>query len=175
LVIDIGGGSTEIIFGSINKIQFKKSYPTGVVSVKEKYFEHSPPLKNEMENLKIELDQIFSGLQEKKFDFKRAIAIAGTPTTLATIKLNLSEYDEEKLVGYILKYDEIENLISQLSKLSELEILQKHKSVVKGREDVILSEAIILCYIMKLLRIEKIVVSTKGIRYGAICKESFDI
>ena len=153
LVIDIGGGSTEIIFGNGNNIQFKKSFKIGVVSVKEKYFKHSPPLKNEMKELKIELDQIFSGLREKKFDFKRAIAIAGTPTTLAAIKLNLSEYDEEKLEGYILKYEKIENLISELSKLNELEILQKHKSVVKGREDVILSGAIILCYIMKLLSI----------------------
>jgi exopolyphosphatase / guanosine-5'-triphosphate,3'-diphosphate pyrophosphatase len=175
LVIDIGGGSTEIILGNITNIQFKKSFQIGVVSFKEKYFKDSPPSKKNIENLETESGQVFSDLKEVELNFKRVIAIAGTPTTLAAIKLNLTEYDEEKLEGFILKDDEIKNLISELSKLNEVEILQKYKSVVKGREDVILSGAIILFQIMKLLKIDKISISTKGIRYGAICKELFNL
>ncbi len=171
LVIDIGGGSTEIIYGNTAVIHFKKSYQAGVVSLKEKYLKHSPPLKKEKENLEDELEKIFSDLAEKKFDFKRAIAIAGTPTTLAAIILNLPIYDEDKLEGSILKYDEVKNLLEELSKLTDLEILDKYSSVVKGREDVILSGTIILFHIMMILKIEAITVSTKGIRYGAIYKE----
>jgi exopolyphosphatase / guanosine-5'-triphosphate,3'-diphosphate pyrophosphatase len=171
LVIDIGGGSTEIIYGNINEIHFKKSYHLGVVSLKEKYLKHSPPLKNELENMETEIAQAFWVLKEKKFDFKRVIAIAGTPTTLASIRLNLPDYDEDKLEGSILKYDEIKNLLEELSKLNEMDILDKYRSVVKGREDVILSGTIILCHIMKILKIPAVTVSTKGIRYGAIYKE----
>ncbi len=175
LVIDIGGGSTEIIYGSINKIIFKKSYQIGVVSAKEKYLRNSSPEQNEINSYQTEFKQAFSDLKGMNFQFKRAIAIAGTPTTLAAIKLNLNEYDEDLLEGHILNYKEIENLVLELSALKESEILQKYKSVVKGREDVILSGSIILLYIMKLLEIDEVIVSTKGIRYGAICKELFNI
>ena len=174
LVIDIGGGSTEIIYGNINKINYKKSYQFGVVSGKEKYFKHSPPLEKEIRQLKNELEQVFTDLNKQKFKFKRAIAIAGTPTTLAAIKLKLAEYNEDLLEGYLLGFDEIENLILELSKLNEDEILHKYKTVIKGREDVILSGAVILLHIMKLLNIKEVVVSTKGIRYGAIYKELFN-
>ncbi len=173
LVIDIGGGSTEIIYGNTEEIHFKKSYQAGVVSLKEKYLKNSPPFKKEKENLEEELERIFSDLTEKKFDFKTAIAIAGTPTTLAAIKLNLPIYDEDKLEDSILKCDEIKILLEELSRLSELEILDNFRSVVKGREDVILSGTIILFYIMNLLKIDEVIVSTKGIRYGAIYKELF--
>ena len=171
LVIDIGGGSTEIIYGNTDEIHFKKSYQAGVVPLKEKYLKHSPPLKNEIESLKEELVSVFSDLKEKKFDIKRAIAIAGTPTTLAAIKLDMSIYDEDKLEGSILKYNEIKNLLEELSRLNEMDILDKYRSVIKGREDVILSGTIILFHIMKILKIPAITVSTKGIRYGAIYKE----
>ena len=173
IVIDIGGGSTEIIYGNRNKILFKKSYQTGVVTAKEKFLTHSPPNDAELSDFQNELKQVFKDIYKKDFIFNRSIAIAGTPTTLAAIKLNLPEYDEDILEGHILKGNEIKDLISELKKLNNQEILKKFKSVVKGREDVILSGAIILLFIMKLLKIDNILVSTKGIRYGVICKELF--
>ncbi len=173
LVIDIGGGSTEIIFGDMKKVIFKQSYQLGVVSAKEKYLKHAPPLQNEITNLQNEMDSIFGELKKKSFTVHRAIAIAGTPTTLAAIKLNLREYDEDLLEGHILSYNEIQNLILGLSNLSDIEILKKFKAVVNGREDVILNGAIILLHIMKLLGLNEVIVSTKGLRYGAVCKELF--
>ena len=173
VVIDIGGGSTEIIYGKRNKIVFKKSYQTGVVTAKEKFLKHSPPLPVEISNFQNELGLVFKDIKEKDFSIKRAVAIAGTPTTLAAIKLNLPEYDEDVLEGHILNCNEIGNLISELSKLNDAEIIDKFKAVVKGREDVILSGAIILLFLMQLLKIDKVLVSTKGIRYGVICEELF--
>jgi exopolyphosphatase / guanosine-5'-triphosphate,3'-diphosphate pyrophosphatase len=173
VVIDIGGGSTEIIYGNRNKIEFKKSYQVGVVTARENFLRHSPPAKAEISNLQNELANIFNDIKERDFTFNRAIAIAGTPTTLAAIKLNLHEYDENILEGHNLNSAEIKDLISELSKLNDAEIIDKFKAVIKGREDVILSGAIILLFIMDLLKIDNILVSTKGIRYGAVLKEFF--
>ena len=173
IVIDIGGGSTEIIYGNRKKIIFKKSYQTGVVTAKEKFLTNLPPNDAELSDFQKNLEIIFKDIYEKDFVFDRAIAIAGTPTTLAAIKLNLPEYDEDILEGHILKSNEIKDLISELKKLNDHEIIKKFKSVVKGREDVILSGAIILLFIMELIKIDNILVSTKGIRYGAVCKELF--
>jgi exopolyphosphatase/guanosine-5'-triphosphate,3'-diphosphate pyrophosphatase len=175
IVIDIGGGSTEIILGNITEIKFKKSYQLGVVSAKEKYLKHSPPLPEEISRFTNKVEQTLAEIKEMNFEFNRAIAIAGTPTTLAAINLNLKKYDEDLLEGYILNYKEIERLIWELSGLNESQVLNKYKSVVKGREDVIFSGSVILLSIMRLLKINEIIVSTKGIRYGAICKELFNM
>ncbi len=168
VVIDIGGGSSELIFGKGNQIFFKKSFPVGVVSFSEKFFRHDPPLQNEIEELKAELDQAFSGIYRENFIPETAVAIAGTPTTLACIQKELSEFNEEAIEGSFLAFHDLETLIKELSLLRKNEILSKYKSVVKGREDVLLAGTIILYKIMHLLKLDKIMVSTKGIRYGAV-------
>jgi exopolyphosphatase/guanosine-5'-triphosphate,3'-diphosphate pyrophosphatase len=166
-VIDIGGGSTELIFGEGNEIEFKKSFPAGVVSLTEKYFKNDPPLVKEAEKLKSGLDYIFSAIN-KRFNPETAIAIAGTPTTLACIQKGLPEFDEEAIEGSLLHRNELENLIYELQSLKKNEILSKYKSVVEGREDVLLTGTIILNKIMAALNLDKVMVSTKGIRYGAV-------
>ncbi len=168
LVIDIGGGSTELIFGTIDEIKFKKSFPVGAVSGTEKYFPHDPPSKKDIENINEFLDQTFSFLQEHINLPEISIAIAGTPTTLACIKMNLKEFDEEKIEGSILYRNEIHKLILNLSELSSYKIKEKYKSIVEGRQDILLSGTLILYKIMEIIDIDKVTVSTKGIRYGAI-------
>lgn len=171
IVIDIGGGSTEVIYGNKKEIFYNKSFPAGVVSGSEKCFFNDPPKSNEITNFLNKLEKIFTGLEKENFNTKNAIAIAGTPTTLGAIKLNLKEYNEEKLEGIFLSKNEIDEMIDQISKISSRQIASRFKSVVKGREDVILSGALILSFLMQILRIEKIKVSTKGIRYGAIVEK----
>lgn len=173
LVIDIGGGSTEIIYGKKSDIIYKKSYQIGVVAAKEKFFRHSPPLPSETLSFQNELKRVFNDLKKEHFIFDRAIAIAGTPTTLAAIKLNLSEYNEELLEGLKLNRNEIMNLLREIKTLKDADILKKYKAMVKGREDVILSGAVILLFLMELLYIDEVIVSTKGIRYGVIYNELF--
>jgi exopolyphosphatase/guanosine-5'-triphosphate,3'-diphosphate pyrophosphatase len=168
IVIDIGGGSTEIIAGNINNIYFKKSYQAGVVTLKERFLMHSPPLPGEMKDLKRYLNHFFRDLVKKEIEFQRAFAIAGTPTTLGAMRLNLGQYNEDKLEGYLLKIKDIEGFAAELSELKDEEIIQRYKAVVKGREDVILSGTIILLHLMNLLKINEVIVTTKGIRYGAV-------
>src|SRR5690606_7041626 len=170
LVIDIGGGSTEIIMGKGREINYRKSFLTGVVSATEKYLLKDPPSQIELNNFQNSLQKTFNELSEQKFNIQNAIAIAGTPTTLACIKHNLAEYDEVKIEGSNLKITELEALSNLLSKLSSQEILTKFKIVVRGREDVLLAGTVILFHIMRALNLSEVKVSTKGIRYGAILK-----
>ncbi len=173
LVIDIGGGSTEIIYGRRTNIEFKKSTHIGVVSAKENFLRSDPPLPKEMSNLLTKLDGLFKEFPVEKLTSNKAIAIAGTPTTLAAIKENLIEFDEDKIEGHILYKNDIKDLIEEISRLTSDEILMKFKSVVRGREDVILAGTIILFFVMDKFGLEKVKVSTKGIRYGRIVKEIF--
>lgn len=173
LVIDIGGGSTELILGNRDKIKYKDSFRTGVVIGTEKFFKCNPPLPAEINNFVNHLYIIFKELNLSKP--AKTIAIAGTPTTLACIQKRLTFYDEDEVEGSILKIEDIKILIKDLSLLSSAEIATKYKSIVTGREDVLLAGTIILSELMTLLKIPEVVVSTKGIRYGVIYKRFKDV
>jgi exopolyphosphatase/guanosine-5'-triphosphate,3'-diphosphate pyrophosphatase len=98
----------------------------------------------------------------------RAIAIAGTPTTLACIQKGLKVYNEDEVEGSILTQCDVFRLKEELYNLSSTQIKKKYSQVVSGREDVLLAGTIILHKLMKLLNLTELLVSTKGIRYGAI-------
>jgi exopolyphosphatase / guanosine-5'-triphosphate,3'-diphosphate pyrophosphatase len=168
LVIDIGGGSTEIISGKSNKLTYLNSFQTGVVTGTERFFKHDPPLPSEIKDFEDSLSSTFSGLNIPRT--KRAIAIAGTPTTLVCIQKGLHEYNEDEIEGSILKRIDISELKEGLSFLSAKQIKEKYLKVVYGREDVLLAGTIILYKIMELLNLAEVTTSTKGIRYGAILK-----
>ncbi len=168
LVIDIGGGSTEIIFGTDSNIHFSKSYPFGVVTLTEKFFESVPPAKKDIANFIEHLQDFLNEVSNNVGKIETGIAIAGTPTTLACIKLKLKDYDEDLVEGSTLSKEELQNFVEELSKLNSEEIIQKYSSIVKGREDVLFAGTIILSEIIKCLNLHEVKVSTKGIRYGAI-------
>jgi len=168
LVIDIGGGSTEIIYGKGSEILFSKSYFVGVVSGTETFFFSDPPSEKQIKYFINHLQKTFSEVTKNIKDIDTAIAIAGTPTTLACIKYKLKSYDEVVVEGSTLSVKELKNFIVELSQLSSQEILTKYSQIVKGREDVLLAGTIILKEIMNLLKTNEVKVSAKGIRYGAI-------
>ncbi len=169
LVIDIGGGSTELIFGNRSEIFFKKSYPIGSVIATEKYLEHTPPLPKEIEQLELKLEEIFKEVTEKSKP-EKVIAIAGTPTTLACMVKGLKEFEEAEIDGSDLTAADLQNLVSEIKNLQPEQIKKTFGNVLNGREDIILGGALILKKIMEIIDLDKVMVSSRGIRYGAIVK-----
>ena len=169
LVIDIGGGSTEIIFGEGNDIRFKKSFDTGVVALSEKYLEYNKPIEYKIDLMNKEIEERIGVLPKFINAPGQTIALAGTPVTLACIYKGLTKY-ESKVEGFKLTRENINSLQKYLLKFSPSELLHKYPDIVKHREDLILSGACILLFIMELLNIAEVIVSTKGIRYGALYK-----
>lgn len=169
LVIDIGGGSTEIIYGKKNKIKFRKSFQIGSVSGTEKYLLHSPPLQNEILNLKEKINTTFSELRNN-FSPGIAIAIAGTPTTLVCMLKNLKDFDEAEVEKSSVSIGQLDELITALCKMNASEIKNRYGNVMRGREDIILAGAFILYGTMHILNLKEVKVSSRGIRYGAVFK-----
>ncbi|MGE5498685.1 MAG: hypothetical protein ACM3Q2_11465 [Syntrophothermus sp.] len=166
-VIDIGGGSTEIISGFMDRIEFKKSFHAGVVSLTERFIGHNPPLPEETAALEFEIRKIFAGLGSLKKE-GLLVSLAGTPTTLACIKAGLKEYDEEIIEGSRLSRSELRSFVDLLSSLSTREITEKFGAVTEGRSDLILCGAAILFQLMDIMDAEETLVSAKGLRYGAV-------
>ena len=171
VVIDIGGGSTELIFGKQTEIKFIKSFPIGVVSGTETYLKNDPPTSKQLESFREHLEIVLEELSTLAYRSDISIALAGTPTTLACMDLNLSKYDEKLIEGYELNYNKISGLKDHIKGITSVEIKNSYKAVVKGREDLILAGALILLKIMELIKLDNVKVSTRGIRYGAIIKE----
>jgi len=166
LIIDIGGGSTELICGSMNKIKYINSFQTGVVSGTESFFKNDPPLLSEINDFDKFLSCTFINIDISQN--VKAMAIAGTPTTLACIQKGLHVYNEEDVEGSILKQIDVYRLKEELAHLSSKQINAKYQQIVSRREDVLLAGTIILNKLMEILNLTEVIVSTKGIRYGAI-------
>ncbi len=168
ILIDIGGGSTEVIYGNINHIMLSQSLQLGVVSLKELYLNCTNIPPNRISEIQSHVYSKFKKIEvDIPFD-TNALAVAGTPTTISAIVQNLQSYSVELIDGSELQLDQIINVRSRIQKLNSLEIRQMLGSVVYGREDLLLSGCLILEGFMNYFEIEKITVSTKGLRYGAI-------
>jgi len=167
-VIDIGGGSTEIVTGNLNEIKFLKSYNVGAVILKDLYF-NSFPYQVFEEIIYEKLKFIFKDELTKSNSI--VIAVAGTPTTIASIYYNQKVFDEKQVDKTYLNLDFLNNLISKFYNLSTQQIRKIFPSIAEGREDVILPGTIILKFIIDKLKVDGFYVSARGIRYGLIINE----
>jgi exopolyphosphatase / guanosine-5'-triphosphate,3'-diphosphate pyrophosphatase len=168
LVIDIGGGSTELIIGSGPEPDFHVSTQAGVVRQSERHIEHDPPTDGELVDLAVDVRGLFTaavppGARE---DVTQAIGVAGTPTALAAIAQRLDPYDREKTHGYVLTAAERDRVYEQLRPmpLAEREtVLGLHPA----RAPVILPGIVIFTELMDLFELPSIEVSEHDILRGA--------
>ncbi len=167
-MIDIGGASTEIVLGNRDEIYFRKSFPIGVVTSKEKFLKTNPPTKDEINNFRNELETIFDELSKIDFENSAVISVAGTPTTLSALKQGLTDYSDSKIEKSILTKTDLEYYISEFKNRTYTEIETDYSPMVTGREDVILAGTLILDYLLSMLKKDKLFVSGRGLRYGAI-------
>jgi len=155
MVLDLGGGSTELIYPSPKGIKFK-SVNLGAVRLYE-----NNKLMNDTSTIIAEL--IPEGFLEEPI----LVGVGGTVTTLAAIKLGLEKYDPVQVHGYHLYVEDIISIGSKLNKLN-LDKRKKIKGLQPERADIIPYGIYILENVMKVLGVKKIIVSEKDILYGII-------
>jgi exopolyphosphatase/guanosine-5'-triphosphate,3'-diphosphate pyrophosphatase len=172
LVIDIGGGSTEIIFGERDKILFNKSFSIGSVSASEKYFLHYFPSQNELNNLQKEIRNVFRELNNF-FTPTVSIGVAGTITTLACMIKGIKNFDGSIIDNSVISLAEVASVNGKIVKMNPAALLSDFGEVLKGREDIIAAGSMILYELMLILKINKLTVSSRGLRYGAILEDLF--
>lgn len=167
VVIDIGGGSTEIIYGVDNKIKSRISLNIGAVRFTEKFISQQPIIKSELENLKIEIRKELKKVNPEIDLNSDVIAVAGTPTTLAGIALGLKDYVPDKIHNYILTANELNKIINKFCEMSN-NIISEFYNIHPKRADVITVGSIILSELLNYLNLNSVKVSIQGLRYGII-------
>lgn len=166
LVLDIGGGSTEIIVGNKDKITFSQSLQIGAVRITEQFF---PDFKSKTTNYEIAQKFIQNLLKELgTLDrTENLIAVAGTPTTIAAIDLNLPQYNAHLIHNHLINQTRLKEIV-QLFKSNTSEQLVDKYNVHPNRADVILGGALILQEFVEYANKNDFIVSCKGLRYGLL-------
>ncbi|MGB9770832.1 MAG: Ppx/GppA family phosphatase [Candidatus Kapaibacteriota bacterium] len=166
VVLDIGGGSTEIVAGEQEKIVFRKSINIGAVRFTEKFISSHPPSEDGIEKIKQECRLHFSKIS-KDLIRGNVYAVAGTPTTIVSVLLGLKEYDKTKVDNYHLTIEEIRKAKEMFVSLSIEDIVTK-LYVPRLRADVITAGTLILETFCEHFNLSHLIVSDKGLRYGLV-------
>ena len=168
LVFDIGGGSTEVIVGSGSNVGFHTSLQAGTIRQSERHLTSDPPDPHELEDLATDIrHQIERAIAAQPgAEPLHAIAVAGTPTSLAAIDQGLEPYDPGRVHGYRLALKRIQRMLSRLSSLPLAERLRV-PGLHPGRAPTIVAGTVILVQVMRAFGLEEIEVSELDILHGS--------
>lgn len=162
ILLDIGGGSTEIIIHDEDKYH-AHSFNFGIVTLTQKYLENKALLEL-LENHKKEISNFISTIDINLEDFT-FVATAGTPTTIAAIKLgqDFFHYDKNEVNGTIVNTKDLEECLDIFNNSSKKEIT---KLVGSGRTEFIEVGIYIYRAIFEVLAKKKSIVLDDGLREG---------
>jgi exopolyphosphatase/guanosine-5'-triphosphate,3'-diphosphate pyrophosphatase len=168
LVMDIGGGSTELIVGAGPEISFHASLQAGTVRHTERYLLDDPPAAAQLEELADDVRSLIAAALEGDAppSAEAGVAVAGTPTSLAAIDQELEPYDPDAVDGYRLSLDAIQRMCSRLSTMpldERLEVPGLHP----GRAPTIVAGVVILIQVMRAFGLDSVEASEHDILYGA--------
>lgn len=166
LVIDIGGGSTEFVFGS-ERVDFAKSQNIGCVRMSERHFSSIPPQAEEIAGAKADIDEAIKGAAEivPITEAKTLIAVAGTATTVAAAALGLSIYDRHSIHLSRISAEKTHHVSEMFLSLNRDEIAALGY-MHPGRVDVIGAGSLVLSRIMALTGAKEFVASESDILDG---------
>jgi exopolyphosphatase / guanosine-5'-triphosphate,3'-diphosphate pyrophosphatase len=165
LVIDIGGGSTELIVGTGSEIDFHASLQAGVVRHTERHVASDPPATTELESLAGDLRGPIEEAALPGGTPTSGIAVAGTPTSLAAMEMGLEPYDSERVHGHKLTLPAIQRLLSRLASVP-LEERRRIPGLHPDRAPTIVAGVVILIETMRAFGLAEVQVSEHDILYG---------
>jgi exopolyphosphatase/guanosine-5'-triphosphate,3'-diphosphate pyrophosphatase len=171
LVVDIGGGSTELVTGTAGPgggVDFHVSTQAGVVRQTERFLRADPPRPAELQRLAAEAATIFAGAVPAhiRASVDAGIAVAGTPTSCAAMLQELDPYDPSRVHGFRLGRAECEALFTRLAAMTEgrrREVVGLHPD----RAPAIVAGMLLLLEAMRAFGLEEVEVSEHDILRGA--------
>jgi exopolyphosphatase/guanosine-5'-triphosphate,3'-diphosphate pyrophosphatase len=165
-IIDVGGGSTEFIFGDAAGIKEKISVDVGSVRMTELFVTGHPIAARELDAMAGHIREKLQPVARKLrgLGLRQGIAVAGTPTTLAAIDMG-KPFDAELVHGYRFR---IEKLHAWTNRLAAMTIAERQalNGLDAKRADVIPAGSLVLALGCEALGLSEIEVSIRGLRYG---------
>lgn len=169
LVIDIGGGSTELIVGVGESARFVTTTHAGSVRQTERHLQSDPPAPAELDSLRAEIHEIVKEAVPGPIRsvVGSGIAVAGTATSLAAIDLELERYDPAVVEDHVLSLARCRELLEMLAALP-LEQRKQITGLHPDRAATIVAGAAILIVAMEEFGLGEIKVSEHDLLYGVV-------
>ncbi len=162
-LVDIGGGSTELIFHYADKT-LSKSFQVGIVTIAQSY-ENLEIIEKALPREMLDMQRFCAEVYATKGKPSSFVATAGTPTTVVAMKLGFDyeSYDAQKINGTLLEKEE---LGFYLEKLLFMSFDEREIAVGTGRSDLIATGILIYKQLYKILEFSTCVVVDDGLREG---------
>lgn len=161
LVVDIGGGSTELVLARAGEVAFATSLDVGCVRITERFLASDPPTRPELAAAGTYVRSLLPELETT-----RAIGVAGTVTTLATLDLGDAEYDPARTHGHRVPVASVEKQLERLAALTTEQRLAV-PGLEPGRAPVIVAGVVVLREVMTAYGLTEIEVSERDVLHGA--------
>ena len=171
LMVDIGGGSTELIFSKKGTPSIVQSLNLGVVYLAGTYMKHDPPLDKELNQMAAKISQeIMAHVKTFKKHISEdtaCIGTAGTITTLAAVSQGLTEFEHSKIHGMKITIEKIKSIFSDIASVTAHERAQ-YIPFERERLDIIVPGTRILLTLMEAFGFKEVMVSNYGLREGIL-------
>ena len=168
LIVDIGGGSTELVAGAADGVRWHASLDIGSVRITERFLASDPPTAAELDDASTAVRALLAERvpDEIRSDTRSAIGVAGTITSLAGLALGLDQYDRERIHGFHLGS---EALGAQLERLASVPVAERRtlRPLEPDRAPVIVGGALIARELLAYFSLDELEVSERDILDGA--------
>lgn len=178
VVFDIGGGSTEVVRGTIDAegrpwtVEFARSFDVGSVRLTERHVRSDPPTAPELDAVRADARRAFAAIPEGTWSGTPdpstwPVGIAGTVTTLAAVALGLADYDSSRVHGCVLPRADLRRVVERLATLPLAE-RRSLPGLQPKRADVIVAGALVADAFLEHLGAGGVRISDRGVRWGLV-------
>jgi exopolyphosphatase/guanosine-5'-triphosphate,3'-diphosphate pyrophosphatase len=168
VILDVGGGSTELVFGGPDGVRWHDSLDVGSVRLTERHLRADPPGPGELDECAAAVRALLAERvpDDVRRDAAALVGVAGTITTLAALDLDLPEYDSERVHGHVLTAEALQRQLERLASVP-VEERRRMRPLDPDRAPVIVGGAVIAREALAFFGAGKLEVSERDILDGA--------
>lgn len=167
LVVDVGGGSTELVLGTGQDVVRKVSLPVGSVRLTERYLHGDPPAPVEVQAARQEVVEHLLPHRPALAGARTAVGVGGTVTSLAAVDLALEVYDPDRVHGHRLAASRLQDLVRGLCAMP-VALRRSLPGLLPERADVICGGALVVRAVVEVLQLRELVASESDLLWGAV-------
>jgi exopolyphosphatase/guanosine-5'-triphosphate,3'-diphosphate pyrophosphatase len=179
LIVDVGGGSTELILGRAGHVAYRQSFPLGSVRLHQRFPSSDPPAPDELVRVRTWLQEflqteIEAGLSSSMAGFgrpERVLGVGGTTAILALMQAGTDAFDRGLVEQARFPMPILTGIVEALWSES-LEERRRRRGLPPERADVIPFGAVIYEVLMQRFDLGELGVSTRGLRFGALLEDA---
>jgi exopolyphosphatase / guanosine-5'-triphosphate,3'-diphosphate pyrophosphatase len=169
IIVDIGGGSTELIAGGPAGVHWRDSIDIGSVRLTERFLHSDPPTEQELNDAAAAVRALLAERvpNEVRAGTRSAIGVAGTITSIGALAIGMDEYDRNRVHGFELA---VTALDEQLQRLANVPLAERRKlrPLDPERAPVIVAGAVIAREVLAYFDLDSLKISERDILDGAV-------